>query len=225
VSVDQTVVIIGAGDHGRGTLEILREAGRHGSSCEVIGFLDDSPQKGGVTVGGLPVLGGLDWIDSERVAQISYLIGIADARIKQQIARRLEDKPLQFISAIHPSAIVANGVRIAAGAIINAGVAIAYDTLIGEHTTVNLNATIGHDCLIGPYSTVAPGANIAGRVRLIEGCEVGLNAAVTPGVEIGAWSRVGPGSIVLKDVPPGQVVFGNPARIVPGHSTVHNRTA
>ncbi len=39
------VVIIGAGDHGRGTLEILREAARHGGAPEVVGFLDDSPAR------------------------------------------------------------------------------------------------------------------------------------------------------------------------------------
>ena len=182
---------------------------------EVLGFLDDSPKKQGATVGGLPVLGGLDWIDSQHHPEIGYVIGIADARVKQQIARRLEGRPLTFVSAIHSSVIIASGVRIAPGTIINAGVAIAYDASIEEHTTVNLNATIGHDCVIGRFSTVAPGANIAGRVHLIEGCEIGLNAAVGPGVEVGAWTSVGPGTVIIKDVPAGQLVFGNPSRLIP----------
>ena len=210
----EKVVIIGAGDHGRGALEIFREASRHGCKYDVFGFLDDSQQKQGVMVGGLPVLGGLDWIHDQHRPEIGYVIGIADTRAKQRIAQRLDERSLTFVSVVHPSAFIANGVRVAPGALINAGVAIAYDTLIEEHTTVNLNATIGHDCVVGRFSTVAPGTNIGGRVRLGEGCDIGLNAAVGKGLQIGEWSSIGPGTVVIKDVAPGQSVFGNPARTV-----------
>jgi sugar O-acyltransferase (sialic acid O-acetyltransferase NeuD family) len=215
VSPTHKVVIIGAGDHGRGTLEILREASGHNGGPDVLGFLDDSPLMRGAIVGGLPVLGGLDWVLAEPRAEIGYVIGIADTRAKQRIAQRLSDRSLTFVSAVHPSLIRASGVRIAPGAIINAGVAIAYDAMIEEHTTVNLHVTIGHDCVLGRFSTVAPGANIAGKVRLGEGCDVGVNATVGKGLEIGDWSSVGPGAVVIKNVAPGQHVFGNPARVVP----------
>jgi sugar O-acyltransferase (sialic acid O-acetyltransferase NeuD family) len=210
----EKVVIIGAGDHGRGALEIFREASRHGGYYVVLGFLDDSQQKQGVMVGGLPVLGGLDWIHDQHRPEIGYVMGIADARAKQRIAQRLDERSLTFVSVVHPSAFIANGVRIAPGALINAGAAIAYDTVIEEHTTVNLNATIGHDCVLGRFSTVAPGANIAGRVRLGEGCDIGLNATVGKGLDVGEWSSVGPGTVVIKSVAARQHVFGNPARVV-----------
>ena len=210
----QKVVIIGAGDHGRGTLEILREASRHGSAPEVVGFLDDSPVRRGALVGGLPVLGGLEWVSAEPQPDLGYVIGIADTRAKQRIAQRLSDRPITYVSAVHPSLITASGVRIAPGAIINAGVAIAYDAVIEEHTTVNLHSTIGHDCVVGRCSTVAPGANIAGRVRLGEGCDIGVNATIGKGLDIGEWSSVGPGAVVVRSVAAGQHVFGNPARVV-----------
>ena len=211
----ERVIIIGAGDHGRGTLEILREASGRNGGPDVLGFLDDAPLMRRAIVGGLPVLGGLDWILAQHRPDIGYVIGIADTRVKQRIAQRLSDCPLTFVSAVHPSVITASGVRIAPGAIINAGVAIAYDAVIEEHTTVNLHATIGHDCVLGRFSTVAPGANIAGKVRLGEGCEVGVNATVGKGLDIGDWSSVGPGAVVIRNVAAGQYVFGNPARRVP----------
>jgi sugar O-acyltransferase (sialic acid O-acetyltransferase NeuD family) len=218
VTTVQKVVIIGAGDHGRGTLEILREAARYNRGCPVLGFLDDSSEKQGAEIAGVPVLGGLDWIRAAERSDIGYVMGIADSRVKQRIAQCLITRPVTFVPAIHPSVIVAAGVSIAPGAIINAGVAIAYDTRIEEHTTINLNATVGHDCIIGRFSTIAPGANIAGRVRLGEGCEIGLNATVGRGLQIGEWSSVGPGTIVIRDVTPGQSLFGNPARAVPTRS-------
>ena len=221
----ETVVIIGAGDHGRSALEIFREASRHGGPrYNVIGFLDDAPEKQGGTLAGLPVLGGLSWIQDPHRRRLAYVIAIADARVKQTIAERLAPLSLTFTSVVHPSAVIGNGVRLEAGALINAGVTIAYDTVIGEHTTVNLTATIGHDCIVGRFSTVAPGANIAGKVHLEEGCDVGMNATVSRGLHVGEWSSIGPGTVVIRSVEARQHVFGNPARVVaPAASAVAGR--
>jgi sugar O-acyltransferase (sialic acid O-acetyltransferase NeuD family) len=225
VSDAERLVIIGAGDHGRGALEICREASRHGRGYDVLGFLDDSPDKQGIEIAGLPVLGRLDWIHEGHRPEIRYVMGIAGTRAKHSIARRLDGRSLTFVSLIHPSAFVANGVRVSPGALINAGAAIAYDTCIEAHTTVNLNATIGHDCVLGRFSTVAPGANIAGRVRLGEGCDVGLNATVGKGLQVGAWSSIGPGAVVIRNVAAGQQVFGNPARAVPRVDELRSRAS
>ena len=214
MSGDKEIIIVGAGDHGRGTLEILLAAAASGAAPRVRGFLDDAPAKADTTVGGVPVLGRLDWIQANHQPGFRYIIGIADCRAKQVIADRLKPFSLEYATAVHPSAVLARGVDVRPGAIINAGVAIAYDTVIGEHATINLNATIGHDCLIERYSTVAPGANVAGRVRLGEACDIGLNATVGRGLSIGPWAVVGPGTVVLKEVAPGHRIFGNPSRVV-----------
>jgi sugar O-acyltransferase (sialic acid O-acetyltransferase NeuD family) len=213
--VDRRIVIIGAGDHGRGVLEILRAASQNGERHEVIGFVDDAPEKLGTSIGGLPILGGLSWIRWCRDSEIGYVIAIAGTRAKQQILQRLGEQSLTWISAIHPSVILAAGVRVAQGAVMNAGVVVAYDTLIGAHSTINLNATIGHDCVVERFSTVAPGANIAGRVRVGEGCDVGMNATVAAGISLGEWSSIGLGSVIMRNVGAGEHAFGNPARLVP----------
>jgi len=47
-----------------------------------------------------------------------------------------------------------------------------------------------------------------------ERCHIGAHAIVCAGVRIGAGSIIGPGSVVTRDVPPGSLVMGNPARVV-----------
>lgn len=47
-----------------------------------------------------------------------------------------------------------------------------------------------------------------------EGAIIGANATLLPGVRIGARALVGAGAVVTKDVPPGAVVIGNPARVI-----------
>ena len=45
---------------------------------------------------------------------------------------------------------------------------------------------------------------------------IGYNAAVLKGVRVGAGALVAPGAVVVRDVPPGAEVAGNPARVVGG---------
>lgn len=48
------------------------------------------------------------------------------------------------------------------------------------------------------------------------GASIGSNATILCGVEIGEGATVGAGSVVTKNVPPGAVVAGNPARVLRG---------
>jgi acetyltransferase-like isoleucine patch superfamily enzyme len=55
--------------------------------------------------------------------------------------------------------------------------------------------------------TVAP-------VTLRRGCYLGAGCIVLPGVTVGERAVVGAGAVVTRDVPPGKVVVGSPARTV-----------
>jgi acetyltransferase-like isoleucine patch superfamily enzyme len=44
--------------------------------------------------------------------------------------------------------------------------------------------------------------------------KIGANATLLPGIVIGADALVGAGSVVVRDVPAGMIVAGNPARVV-----------
>ncbi len=211
------VVLVGAGGHGRGTLEILRARLAAGLPCpEPVAFVDDDPARVGTDVGGLPVLGPVDrLLEMADDGETGAILAIASAAAKRVLASRIEAAGIPWVSAVHPSAILGAGTSVGAGAIIGAGVVVAYDTRIGRHVTVNLNATVGHDCVLGDYSTIAPGVNVTGNVTIGEGVEIQTNATLVPGISVGNGARVGPGSVVLRDVPAGELVFGNPARKMP----------
>ncbi|HEX7177702.1 MAG TPA: acyltransferase [Pyrinomonadaceae bacterium] len=51
-------------------------------------------------------------------------------------------------------------------------------------------------------------------VRIEDDVWIGYNAAVLKGVRVGAGALVAPGAVVIRDVPPGAEVAGNPARVV-----------
>jgi sugar O-acyltransferase (sialic acid O-acetyltransferase NeuD family) len=215
--VAEKLIIIGAGDHGRGTLEIVKARNAQAGSPEfdVIGFLDDDPAATGRSVDGWPVLGPTTWISEHHQDEFRYVFGIANCSAKKTLDAELEDMRPRFATLVHPTAVLGSDVRLDEGCIVAAGAVIAYETVIGRHVTINLNATVGHDCVVGNYCTIAPGVNIAGRVTIGQGCDLSLNATVIRGITIGAWSSLGPGAVALKDIPPSEFWFGNAARPFP----------
>ena len=64
------------------------------------------------------------------------------------------------------------------------------------------------------YFTGSKAFNIKIRqIALKKGCKIGVNTTILPYVTIGEGTLIGSGSVVTKDIPPGVVAFGNPARV------------
>jgi len=166
-----------------------------------------------------PYLGPVKWLKEQHNGDLSYILAISQGEAKSRIIGDLGSLSLNFINAIHPTAIIGSDVQMGSGNIIAAGAVIAYSTVFKNHITVNLNTTIGHDCLINDCVTVAPGANIGGNVRLGEGCDIGPNFTICKGVTAGDWSCLGPSTVALKEIPSKKNCFGHPARSVPRLST------
>jgi len=73
---------------------------------------------------------------------------------------------------------------------------------------------ITHDSGVGIFRKQYPGLNVFGRIHICSNCFIGIKSIILPGVIIGPNSVVGAGAVVTKDVPPGTVVAGVPARVI-----------
>ena len=203
-------VIIGAGGHGKVVLDILRAM----KFVDVVGFVDADPRLSGKTVAGMPVLGPVahlhKLIRTHRLR--AGIIAIGDNGARAGYLPTILEHGLEPISAIHPSAVVAGGVRLGRSCVIAAGAIVCTESTLGDGVIVNTAATIDHECEIGSWVHVCPGARLAGRVRVGNGAFVGMGANVVQCLSIGGQAVVGAGAVVLNDVPDRVTVVGVPAR-------------
>ena len=137
-----------------------------------------------------------NWADLEPVVTANAA-AIADIVIEND--RRNSGVPLLDIrnirARIEPGAVIREKVEIGEGAVIMMGAVINIGAVIGEGTMIDMGAVLG------------------GRA-IVDDVMIGANAVVIEGVRVGRGAVVGAGAIVIKDVPAGAVVVGNPARII-----------
>jgi serine O-acetyltransferase len=101
---------------------------------------------------------------------------------------------------IHPAAKLARGVFIDHGM----GVVIGETAEVGENVTLYQGVTLGGTSLKREKRHPTLEANVV----------VGTGAAVLGAITVGEGTRVGGGSVVVRDVPPNSVVVGVPGRII-----------
>jgi len=115
---------------------------------------------------------------------------------------------------VHPDASVSPRARLEDGVVVVGGAVVNAQARVAGAAIVNTGATVGHDVVIGRGAHVAPGVNLCGAATVGEQAWIGAGAVVVQGVRIGDRAVVGAGSVVLRDVPPGVVVAGSPARVI-----------
>ena len=113
---------------------------------------------------------------------------------------------------ISPSAVVEPSVRLGTASAVMAGAVIHHFVETGDGCILNTGCIIDHETVLGHGVHVMRGASIAGRVRIGDYASIGTNATVLPDITIGRGAYVGAGAVVTRDVEPGCVVMGAPAR-------------
>jgi sugar O-acyltransferase (sialic acid O-acetyltransferase NeuD family) len=209
------LVLVGAGGLGREALAAVRAINAAGARWAVQGFVDDRADLPGTLVDGVPVLGPVGSLTDRSVPGVHAVICTGrpgNTRSRALLGGRLAAAGVPSASLVHPAASLAEGTVVGEGSVGLAQVVTTAPVTIGRHVVVMPQVVFTHDDVIGDFTTFGAGVRLAGGVVVEPGAYVGAGALVREYVTIGAGALVGMGAVVTRDVPPGEVWVGNPAR-------------
>ncbi len=151
-----------------------------------------------------------------------------------------ENATLRSHTVIYAGNFIGNDFQTGHGVLIREMNQIGDDVSIGSHSIIEHHVRLGNrvrlhsgvfipefsvledDSWVGPHVVftnalypLSPSAkaNLAGP-HIMQGAKIGANSTLLPGVVIGRNALIGAGSVVVRDVPDGKVVVGNPARVI-----------
>jgi len=205
------LLIVGAGGFGR---EMYAWAAQHpdcGQVWTLAGFLDDNVealQPFGSFAPVLPAAG------HQPASENVYLCGLGLPLVKEKVIGPLLKARAEFITFVHPTALVGSRVSLGQGVVLCPGAILSADITVGDFAMVNLNSTIGHDASLGAWTTLSAQCDITGHVKVADRVFMGSRATIIPGKTVGSRAILGAGAVVISDVPANVTVVGNPARIL-----------
>ena len=204
------IIIIGAGEHARVLIDVLRLLDR-----EVLYVTDYNTERHGQTVSGIQVAGGDELVLEHKPEDIHLVNGVGSIQLpaaRRDVYKRFSDAGYHFTRVIHPSAVIAENVTVNSGAQIMAGTVIQTGAVINENTLINTRASVDHDCVIGAHTHIAPGVTLSGNVRIGAASHVGTGATAIQAVKIGDEVVIGAGAVVVKDLADRVKAVGVPAK-------------
>ena len=204
--------IYGASGFGRETLPILR-AQIEGSGATIV-FIDDFVGVGSVN---RHEIVSWDVFLSKPSDEKFVSLAIANSIVRQALAEKCRLASVEFVSVRADNVVVLDEVAIGEGAILSSFVTLTSNVHIGRQFHANIYSYVAHDCVIGDFVTFGPGVKCNGNVHIEDHAYIGTGAVIKQGqpgkpLIIGRGAIIGMGAVVIRDVPPGVTVVGNPAR-------------
>ena len=210
--------IVGAGGFGRELFFWLKHSPENGVNWNIAGFVDDPLVEKGIK--GNPIEKYLKtynlklkaFEDEKWTDKDIFVIGIGQPLLKEKVINKMIKQGVQFLTFMHPSAIIGEFVEIGYGSVICPNCIITCDVNIGKFVTINIGSTVGHDCKIGDFTVISGNCDITGNCKLGQKVFLGTHANLNPGTIIEDGATVGAGSFGIGKVKKEKVVLGVPAR-------------
>jgi sugar O-acyltransferase (sialic acid O-acetyltransferase NeuD family) len=201
------LAILGASGHGK----VVADAAEQGGWPSVAFFDDAWP--GLQANGPWAVEGNTEALLDRLMDFDGVIVAIGNNRTRATKQAELVASGGKMATIIHPSAMVSAHATLGLGSVVFANAAVNACATVGAGVIVNTGAVVEHDCVVDDFAHISPNGVLSGGVALGALVWVGSCASVKQLISVGEASIVGMGAVVIKDVPPGVTVVGNPAKV------------
>lgn len=202
--------VYGASGFGKEVLPLARAQAQGGK----VVFIDDGLCN--TTVLGADVISYSEFLALE-ADQKHVTVAIANSDVRERLTEKCTSDGILPWNVQASNTVVLDNVSIGPGYILCPFVTLTSDIQIGKAFHANIYSYVAHECQIGNFVTFAPGVKCNGNVVIEDYAYLGTGAVIKQGtptrpITIGKGAVVGMGAVVTKNVPPGTVVVGNPAK-------------
>lgn len=141
-----------------------------------------------------------------------FFVAMGEPKWRKHYAEMMEAKGAKFMSIIADEAIVNPTAEIGEGSCISAWTSISDNVTLGKHVLVHRFTVIGHDTIVSDYASIYTNVFLGGNVNIGTGSSICPKAMVIPKKKVGEHAVVAAASVVIRNVPDGIHVQGNPAK-------------
>lgn len=189
--MSRTLLILGAGGHGKSVAEAALLSGEWG---RVI-FLDDAWPSVSTALG-CEVVGKVADIASHSVNCQGAIAAVGNNTVRKQWVALIEQAEVELVSVVHPKAWVSPSAVLGQGTAVMAGGVIGTVSAVGKAVIVNSNATVDHDVVMDDYSHIGVGVHLAGGVKVGAGAWLQAGSCCGYNVVVEAGFVGGPGTVL-----------------------------
>ena len=195
----KNIVILGAGELGKETVWLIEDINRIRPSWLILGFLDDTKEKGDVCHG-YPVLGSMEDLDKVKEEIPVYaVIALQNGMDRNRIANKY-DTSTKWATIIHPTAVLAPDVIVGDGSIVFPQVTVSVSSILGAHNLLYINATVCNDCFFEECVSVMTGATISEHVKVGKESYISAGSTIYPKINIGRKVKIAVDATVENDI-------------------------
>lgn len=133
---------------------------------------------------------------------------IGDGTSVRQYSIVLEGAKIGVNCKISTHCLIENKVVVGNNVIINCGVQLWDGITIEDDVFIGPNVTF----TLGTYQRLTAYPEGLAKTIVKRGASIGANSTILSGITIGSNAIIGAGSVVTRDIPDGELWFGNPAR-------------
>lgn len=154
------------------------------------------------------------WVPDHGIPCLCGSVGKSRKAIVAFFTERYGITPDRYSTSIHPSSSCSPTLQHGHGLYVGPLSVVGPYAYCGDFVVLNRKVSVGHHTVLEDYVGLNPGVDVAGICHLGKGVIVGAGATILDKVKIGEGSVIGAGSVVTKDIPPGVVAYGIPAKVI-----------